>query len=61
MVGGLACDNDACAVVEAGGDVALANDVLAGGAAGVRHVIQRPRHAQGPTFRVGLLGWVGVR
>lgn len=50
----LACDDDAGAVVEAVSDGGLADDVLEGGAVGVRHVVQRPRHVEGPALAVGL-------
>ena len=49
----LACDDDAGAVVEAASDGGLADDVRVGGAVGVGHVVQRPRHAEGPALAVG--------
>ena len=52
----LACDYDADAVIEAGGDIGFTDDVLARVAVGVCHVVQRPRHAQGagPTLGLGI-------
>ena len=47
--------------MEAGCDGSFADDMLARGALGVRHVVQRPRHAQGPTLDAGLSGWVWAR
>ena len=42
--------------MKAGSDGRFADDVSAGRAVGIRHVVQRPRHAEGPTpaFAVGL-------
>lgn len=43
-------------MVEAVSDGGFADDVRAGGAVAIGHVIQRPRHAEGPApaFDVGL-------
>lgn len=50
----LACEDNADAVVKAVRDGSLADDVVAGGAVGVGHVVQRPRHAQVVALAVGL-------
>lgn len=55
----LACDDDAGAVVEAVGDGEFTDDVIAGRAVGVLHVVQRPCHAQGPVLGLGLVGQIG--
>lgn len=57
----LACEDDAGAVVEAAGDGVVTDDVLAGGAARVLHVVQRPCHSQGPALGLGLIVWIGAR